>query len=116
MNHNGYTPPVGDNSYLNNWSNHNTQHTANKIDHIADKAAFAIEMLQNALIGFDALEKELIETSNAPHPPQSQTLRSYAHRIDTNQKQLQDGLNKIKQLMSEIDNTTNQIQNPRGTW
>jgi DNA repair ATPase RecN len=97
------------------WSTNRTDQTANHIDHIADKASFAIDMINNALIGFDAIEKELMELSSAAMPPQPEALRAIAHRVDSHQKQVQDGLAKLKNFMSEIDRTTDNIQNQSRT-
>lgn len=115
---NNYTPPTGQNTnYMNGWDTNRTNQTATHIDHIADKASFAIDMINNALIGFDGIEKELIELSLASMPPQPHNLKALAHRIDTNQKQVQDGLAKLKTLMSDIDKTTDTLQNrPRTGW
>ncbi|AEI45140.1 hypothetical protein [Paenibacillus mucilaginosus] len=111
-----YTPPVGgNNNYMNNWGNPNRiDRAANQIDHIADKASFAIDMINTALLAIDSIEKELVELSNAPVPPQPTTLTSLAHRLDTNQKQVKDGLDKIKTLMAEIDRTTDHLQRNDG--
>jgi len=115
-----YTPPVGNgnNGYM-DWgggSSNQTRSAANKIDNTAGKVQLIAEMLETALLGFDAIEKELVIIANAPHPPQSHSLHSIAVRVDTNQKQVQMGLEKIKALMSEIDRTTNSIQRPNNTW
>lgn len=111
-----YTPPVGQTpNYMGGWNTNHTSHTADKIDHIADKASFAVDMINNALIGFDGIEKELMELSSAAAPPQPETLRAIAHRVDTYQKQVQDGLVKLKHFMQDIDRTTDNIQNQSRT-
>lgn len=111
-----YTPPVGSPNYMGDWGHSNTKHVASKIDHIADKAKFGLDMLQNALVGFDGIEKELVEISNAPTPPHSQTLRSLAHRIDTYQQQLRNGMDQIKHMMTDIDKETDTIQRQKTSW
>lgn len=111
-----YTPPVGQNNYISGWGNNQAKETALKIDHIADKAKFGIEMLGTGLIGIDALEKELIELSNAPQAPTQVQIRSLAHRLDSHQKQLEQGLNRIKEMMNDIDRATDSIQGPRTSW
>lgn len=111
-----YTPPVGQTNYMSGWGNHQAKETALKIDHIADKAKFGIEMLGTGLIGIDALEKELIELSHATHPPSQEQIRAIAHRLDAHQKQLQQGLDRIKEMMTDIDRETDHIQRPRTNW
>ncbi|CAM3545229.1 MULTISPECIES: hypothetical protein [Saccharibacillus] len=115
-----YTPPVGNGqpNYLSNgWGNNNrTKETVSKIDHIADKAQFGIEMLDHSLIGIDAIEKELVELSNASTPPSQAQLRALAHRLDAHQKQFQQGLGRIKEMMTDIDKATDTIQNNRTSW
>lgn len=111
-----YTPPVGQTNYLSGWGNNHAKETALKIDHIADKAKFGIEMLGTGLIGIDALEKELIELSYAPNPPSQEQIRAIAHRLDAHQKQLQQGLERIKDMMSDIDRETDHIQGSRKNW
>lgn len=111
-----YTPPVGQPNYMSGWGNHQAKETAQRIDHIADKAKFGIEMLGSGLIGIDALEKELMEISNAPQPPSQAQIRSIAHRLDAHQKQLQQALDRIKEMMNDIDKETDYIQRPRTNW
>lgn len=111
-----YTPPVGGTNYLSGWGNNQAKETALKIDHIADKAKFGIEMLNTGLIGIDALEKELIEISNGPNAPTQAQIRSIAHRLDAHQKQLQQALGRIREMMNDIDKATDSIQQPRTNW
>jgi len=111
-----YTPPVGQPNYNTGWGNHQSRETALKIDHIADKAKFGIEMLGTGLIGIDAIEKELMELSVAPQPPTQGQVRSLAHRLDAHQKQLQQGLDRLKQMMNDIDRETDTIQRPNSSW
>lgn len=112
-----YTPPVGSSNYMNNWgSNNQAKETALKIDHIANKAKFGIEMLNTGLIGIDSIEKELIEISGAHEPPTQVQIRSIAHRLDAHQKQLQQALERIKDMMNDIDRETDAIQKPRSSW
>lgn len=111
-----YTPPVGQPNYNTGWRNSQNKEAALRIDHIADKAKFGIEMLGTGLNGIDAIEKELIELSQAPQPPSQVQVRSLAHRLDSHQKQLQQGLERIKEMMNEIDRATDAIQKPRSSW
>ncbi|MFB5268652.1 hypothetical protein ACE41H_17965 [Paenibacillus enshidis] len=111
-----YTPPVGQPNYISGWGNNQAKETASKIDHIADKAKFGIEMLGSGLIGIDAIEKELIELSHAPNPPTQEQIRAIAHRLDAHQKQFQQALDRIKDMMTDIDRETDSIQKPRTSW
>lgn len=115
---NNYTPPVTGNipNYMSSWGSSQTKEAALKVDHIADKAKFGIEMLSTGLVSVDALEKELIELSNAPHPPTQAQIRSIAHRLDAIQKQLQQGLDRVKEMMNDIDKATDAIQATRTSW
>ncbi|MEK1828795.1 hypothetical protein AAAC51_06500 [Priestia megaterium] len=117
MGYNDYTPPVNHSpNYMSDWGTSTTKHAAMKIEHTADKAAFAVDLLNTALAGFDGIEKELIEISNSPHPPQPHTIRTIAHRIDTHQKQVYDGLEHIRHFMSQIERTSDNLARPRNTW
>ncbi|WP_195575423.1 hypothetical protein [Paenibacillus sp. 1001270B_150601_E10] len=111
-----YTPPVGSSNYMSGWGNSQAKETALKIDFIADKAKFGIEMLSSGLIGIDALEKELIELAEAPNPPTQVQIRSIAHRLDAHQKQIQQALDRVKDMMSDIDKATDAFQKPRTNW
>lgn len=112
-----YTPPTASPNYMNSdWSSSKTKETAMKIDHIADKAKFAIEMLESALAGFDTIEKEIIDVSNATVQPSREQIRAFAYRIDSNQNQLRDGLNRVKSMMQEVDIATDNIQGFRSNW
>lgn len=114
-----YVPPVNSiPNYMSSWGNYSTpaQQTANKIDHIADKAHFALEMLDTVIQGMDALEKELVEMSNLPHPPNSHMIRSIAHRMDAQQQQLKQVTHHVKHFMGDIDRATDVIQTNRASW
>lgn len=114
-----YTPPIGNGApnYMGGWGNTTpTKMAANHIDHIADKAKFALEMLNTFLSGLDSVEKELVTIASAPHPPQSAILLGLAHRIDAYQKQGREVSLKLQQMMTEIDQVTNQIQRTTGSW
>ncbi|MEI4801958.1 hypothetical protein WAZ07_11575 [Bacillus sp. FJAT-51639] len=39
-----------------------------------------------------------------------------AYRIDSCQNQLQDGLSQLKQMMEDIDKTTDTIQQSKTSW
>ncbi len=114
-----YTPPTASPNYMtSDWQNSRTKETAMKIDHIADKAKFAIEMLESALAGFDTIEKEIIDLSNASIQPTREQIRAFAYRIDSNQNQLRDGMNRVKSMMLEVDKATDGIQSQsvRSNW
>lgn len=113
---NNYNPPTAPNYMTSDWGSSTTKETALKVDFIADKAKFAIEMLQTALAGFDTIEKEIIDASQATAPPSRETIRAFAYRIDTHQKQVQDGLDRLKLMMTDIDNATDRIQTPKTSW
>lgn len=105
-----------DTNYM-GWNNAPSKMTAYQIDNLADKIRFLTDMLDNTLISFDTLEKELVNMANAPVPPQPTALTSVANRIDGNQKQLRDGLNKLKELTKEIDLATDKLQgNNKNGW
>lgn len=111
---NSYTPPVTaptNTGYMNWGNNKMTMHT---IDMIADKVAFAVDMINGALLGFDAIEKELVALAGQPTPPQPVMLTALAGRIDTNQQQVLQGLLKIKEMMVEIDRATDTVQGKTG--
>lgn len=112
-----YTPPTASPNYMaSDWGSSKTKETALKIDHIADKAQFAIEMLESALRGFDTIEKEIVDISNATSMPSREQIRAFAYRIDTNQNQLRDGLTRLKQMMTDVDRATDNIQQVRTGW
>ncbi|WP_018885324.1 hypothetical protein [Paenibacillus massiliensis] len=115
-----YTPPVGQPNYMsagsNGWGNKQAKETAVRIDHIADKAKFGIEMLGTGVSGIDAIEKELIELSHAPNPPTQEQIRSMAHRLDAHQKQIQQALDRIKEMMTDIERQADSIHNQRNSW
>lgn len=112
---NNYTPKPTANYLVSDWGTSTRKETALKIDHIADKAQFAIEMLESALRGFDTIEKEIVDISNASAMPSRETIRAFAYRIDTHQRQVQDGLERIKNMMKDIDKATDVIQ-PKASW
>jgi hypothetical protein len=112
-----YNPnPKSPNYMSSDWGNSNTKMTAFHIDAISDKAKFAIEMLESALKGFDTIEKEIVDASNATNPISREGLRAFAYRVDTHQNQVADGLKRLKQMMDDIDKSTDQIQNQRTSW
>jgi hypothetical protein len=112
-----YTPPVATPNYMtSDWGSSKTKETALKIDHIADKAQFAIEMLESALRGFDTIEKEIVDISNATQMPSREQIRAFAYRVDTHQKQVQDGLERLKQMMRDVDRATDNIQAVKTSW
>lgn len=92
------------------WSQIPAQMTANRIDMIAEKIAFVSEMIATGLISFDSVEQELINVSRGNTPPTPAQLQSIAARIDTNQKQIYNGLKKLNELAKEIDVATDKLQ------
>lgn len=114
---NSYVPPTSTRNYMtSDWGSSTTKETALKIDHLADKAQFAIEMLESALRGFDTLEKEIIDISNASTMPSREQIRAFAYRIDTHQNQLGDGLQRLKKMMHDVDKATDPIQGVKTGW
>lgn len=112
-----YTPQPRQQGYMtSDWGSSKTKETALKIDHIADKAEFAIEMLESALRGFDTLEKEIVDMSNSTTMPSREQVRAIAYRIDTHQNQVSDGLNRLKYMMKDVDKATDNIQGVRTSW
>ncbi|CAM4242537.1 hypothetical protein BAMA_03140 [Bacillus manliponensis] len=111
-----YTPKPTPNYMSSDWGTSNAKTTALKIDHVADKAKFAVQMLESALKGFDTIEKEIIDASESTTPPTRESIRAFAYRIDTCQNQLQDGLTQLKQMMEDIDKTTDTIQQSKTSW
>lgn len=104
-------------SSSNGWGGYTTPHqaSANKIDHIADKMAFAIDMANNQILAIGGIENELRALINGDVPPRKDQLASIATRLNSQQVQLTDSLNKIKQMTREIDLTTDTIQTST-TW
>lgn len=115
-----YTPPTGTPNYMGggNWggSTNQTKHVALQVDFLADKAKFAIEMMEAALAGFDTIEKKIIDVSNSNTMPTPEMIRAFAYDIDTNQKQLQAGLARVKEMMIDINRSTDAIQKPGQGW
>ena len=93
------------------WCSAPAQMTASKIDMIADKISFVSEVIQQGLLAFDSIEEELQNCVRCNTPPQPQQLLSLASRIDSNQKQILMGLQKLKELSIEIDRATDKLQN-----
>lgn len=98
--------------YMNNgWGNMASTVTANQIDMIADKQNFIANMIQNGLLGFDAIEEELRVMAMQSIPPQPAQLLSLAARIDSTQKQTFNGLQELRNLSTHIDKATDKLQN-----
>jgi len=111
-----YNPnPQQPNYMTSDWGGSNTKYTALSIDHVADKAKFAIQMLEGVVDGFDVIEKEIIEASNASVPITREGLRAFAYRVDGQQNQIKQTLQQLKQMMNDIDNKTDNIQH-RSSW
>jgi len=114
---NSYTPSTTSPNYMSSdWGSSRTKETALKIDHIADKASFAIDMLESALRGFDTIEKEIVDLSNSSVMPSREQIRAFSYRIDTNQNQLRDGLERLKNMMKDVDRATDGIQQVKSNW
>lgn len=112
-----YTPSPSTPNYMSSdWGSSQTKYTVQHIDHVADKAKFAIQMLETAVKGLDVLEKEIVDLSNATTIPSRESIRALAYRIDAQQGQVQSGLDHLKNMMSEIDRATDNIQKPRTSW
>lgn len=103
--------PNSDLGYLSSgWGVMPAQMTASRIDMIADKINFVSDMIQQGLLAFDSIEIELQSCAKGTVPPQPQQLLALAGRIDTNQKQIFMGLQKLKELSIEIDRATDKLQ------
>lgn len=111
-----YTPNPVPNYMSSDWGNTQTKYAALNIDHIADKAKFAVEILEASVKAFDSIEKEIVDASNATNPITREGLRAFSYRIDAQQQQLLQGLKHLKQMMNEIDKATDSIQKPKTTW
>ncbi|MEF9959291.1 MAG: hypothetical protein RR448_03185 [Niameybacter sp.] len=95
----------------NGWGNMASAMTANQIDMIADKQNFIANMIQNGLLGFDAIEEELRAMAVQSVPPQPAQLLSLATRIDSTQRQIFNGLQELRNLAIHIDKATDKLQN-----
>ncbi|RDY28528.1 hypothetical protein CHL78_004900 [Romboutsia weinsteinii] len=105
------TIPASDLEYMGSgWNTMPAQVTANRIDMIADKVNFVSEMIQQGLLAFDSIEVELQTYARGNVPPQPQQLLALASRVDSNQKQIFMGLQKLKELSMEIDRATDKLQ------
>ena len=106
---------AGTNYYSNNsWSSNPTRSAANEVDHVADKIKFLADIMESQIIGFDAVEQELLNYSQAQMPPSPEVLRSLASRIDVIQHQIRENLEKMKDLSNAVDRATDKIQNNHG--
>lgn len=106
-------------SYMNNSSwgyNSPQQQVANKVDHVADKINFALDMANNQVIGIDGIETELRALASGQTPPRPEQLLSIAGRLNSLQNQLKDNFTKVQQMTKEIDITTDVIQSGQGGW
>ncbi|WP_028777419.1 hypothetical protein [Shimazuella kribbensis] len=111
-----YTPKPTPNYMSSDWGSNQTKLATLNIDHIADKAKFAIEILEASVKAFDSLEKEIVDASHATNPITREGLRAFSYRIDTQQQQLIQGLQHLKQMMDDIDKTTDSIQKQKTNW
>jgi hypothetical protein len=113
-----YNPGPGNtpNYMSSDWGNTQAKYTAMNIDHIADKAKFAIQMLEGVVNGFDVIEKEIVDISQASVMPSREQIRAYAYRIDGQQQQIKQTLEQLKQMMNDIDRKTDNIQGQRNSW
>lgn len=111
-----YTPNPTPNYMSSDWGNTQTKYAALNIDHIADKAKFAVEILEATVKAFDSIEKEIVDASHATTPITREGLRGFSYRIDAQQQQLIQGLQHLKQMMTDIDKATDTIQKQRTSW
>lgn len=111
-----YTPNPTPNYMSSDWGSTQTKYAALNIDHIADKAKFAIEILETSVKAFDSIEKEIVDASQATNPITREGLRAFSYRIDAQQQQLIQGLQQLKQMMTDIDKATDTIQKQRTNW
>ena len=92
------------------------QQVANKVDHVADKISFALDMANNQILGIDGIEAELRALASGQNPPRPEQLKSLAGRLNAIQNQLKDNFVKIKEMAKEIDLATDAIQQQKGGW
>jgi hypothetical protein len=92
------------------------QLTAHQIDHIADKAKFGLSIMKSELHSVSALRKEIAVIVGQPHPPQSSQIASIGVQLEAIERKLGDAVGRLDEMMSEIDRTTDTIQNQRSTW
>jgi translation initiation factor 2 alpha subunit (eIF-2alpha) len=111
-----YTPNTSPNYMSSDWGNSQTKYTAMNIQHVTSKAEFAINMLEGVVNGFDGIEKEIVDASNATVPITREGLRAFAYRIDTQQNQIKQSLDQLKQMLNEIKNSSGNIQSQRTSW
>lgn len=98
--------------YMNSgWNMNASVVTANQIDMIVDKMNFIANMVQNYLMGFDAIETELRALANQSMPPQPAQLIAIAGRIDMQQRQTYEGLQQLRALAKQVDAATDKLQN-----
>jgi hypothetical protein len=92
------------------------QLTAHQIDHIADKAKFGLDIVKSELHSIGALRKEIGVIVGQPHPPQSSQIASIGVQLEAIERKLGDAVTRISEMMTEIDRTTDNIQNQRSSW
>lgn len=109
-------PNQGTNYLTSDWGSSHTKHTAFQIDALSEKAQFAIHMLESVVDGFDTIEKEIMEASNASVPITREGLRAFAYRVDGQQNQIKQTLQHLKQMMTDIGGKTDNIQRGRTNW
>jgi hypothetical protein len=111
-----YTPTTSP-GYLNSdWGSSKQKEAALHVNHVADKAKFAIDILESALASFDTIEKEIVDVSNSTTQPTREQIKAFAYRIDMSQKQVADGLKRIKDMMSEFEKITSTVTSQKTTW
>lgn len=91
------------------------QVSANKIDHIADKMNFALDIISNQILSIDGIENELRALATGTAPPRPEQLIALAARLDSCQNQITDNVSKVKLMTKEIETTTDTIQTSK-TW
>lgn len=111
-----YSPGTSPNYMASDWGNSQAKYTALNIQHVTSKAEFAISMLEGVVNGFDGIEKEIIDASNASVPITREGLRAFAYRVDTQQGQIKQSLDQLKQMLNEIKNSSGTIQSQKTSW
>lgn len=98
------------------WGSSQQKLTAMQTNHIADKAQFAITMIESVVNHFDTIEKEIVDMSNSTVQPTREGIRAFSYRIDAQQSQIKEALRHLKEMLSEVKETTNKAQQSRMTW
>lgn len=98
------------------WGMNQTKLAAIENKHLADKAEFAITIIEGVVNGFDVIEKEIVDMSNSGVQPTREGIRAFAHRIDGQQNQIKQALQQLKEMVGDMKTTNQQIQSNRSGW